>query len=375
MIFDTIDFEFLKLCGLCRYIPVNQCKRYIFPTLSTEVITNLQEHGLIKMLSDGKSYKLTKRGRDTLAETNVILSKEARASINKNSYINKLKNAHLNIVLHVAGINVYYSSARELAGIDCGYMSSLMTRVETKTLSCAKFLGILKLAETAYIPYYIESDDTWVYPKFEAESIRSQVDDIKDVKDIRIVLVGETLEELWDITTKTAKKGINVKGQTPIGSALEEIGSEHLLIPLGREGVLQLKVMSAFRYRERIAESIGCVKCNISELPDCDGFVDKHPCIIALDFNVNRIERALKQIKRYNKNLVPMLWCFAFQKNTMFKLIQKYFKSKAYVLVIKRYDIEQIFTELKTDNGLVRTPVKTERGDYVVVPKKYDRKY
>ena len=49
MIFDMFDYEFLKLCGLCRYMPVGLQKRYDAPFLSRSVISNLQEYGFMKI--------------------------------------------------------------------------------------------------------------------------------------------------------------------------------------------------------------------------------------------------------------------------------------------------------------------------------------
>ena len=48
MIFDTVDYEFLKLCGISRYIPSGLQKVYDAPYLKRCVIYNLQEHVVIK---------------------------------------------------------------------------------------------------------------------------------------------------------------------------------------------------------------------------------------------------------------------------------------------------------------------------------------
>ena len=52
MIFDMFDYEFLKLCGLCRYMRIGLQKRYDAPFLLRSVLSNLQEHGLVKIQSD-----------------------------------------------------------------------------------------------------------------------------------------------------------------------------------------------------------------------------------------------------------------------------------------------------------------------------------
>lgn len=371
MLFDTLDFEFLRLTGLCRYMPSGLSRKYTSPCLLSEVITNLQEFRLIKLMSDKMSYKLTKRGRMILSDMGYIFAGEARTSIKKASYFRKLKNAEWNIMLSLAGVDVYYQTSRELSGIPCGYMSSLLLRADNsmKVLSGAKFLGILKLEEIAYIPYYIEERKSWIYPVFEREIYHSQVDSIREVKDIKLVMLGETLEELWsDISPQTESVKV-VNGQKPFHKALEEMGSEYLLIPFGRDGVLQLNIITICRNRERIAKAIGCEKSNIPGLIDCDGIKKDVPYIIGIDFNVKRILRALKQIERYDKNLVPIICCLPFQKSTMLKVLQKYHASKTYVVPITVNDIYNVFPEIRKKE-IKKEPFRTKEGVYIGVPKK-----
>lgn len=371
MIFDTLDFEFLRLTGLSRYMPSGLNRRYDSFLFSRRVISNLQEYKLIKLMSDKMSYKLTKRGRGILAEMGYTFAKDARTNLKKTSYIRKLKNAHWNVLLSLAGIDVYYQTSRELAGKSSGYMSSLSLRADNsmKVLSGTKFLGVLKLAEIAYIPYYIESRDTWIYPVFEREIYNSQVDAIRDIKDIRLILSGESLEELWSFISPRSESEKSVNGQKPFYIALEEIGSEYLIVPFGRDGVLQMSVITICRYRERLAEAIGCDKNQLSNLTECDGVVNNVPYIIGVDFNVKRIIRALKQIERYNKNLVTTICCLPFQKNTMLKVLHKYHTSKAYVVSITKEDIYNVFPEIK-DNEIKKKAFITKDGDYIDVPEK-----
>lgn len=375
MLLDSIDFEFLKLTGLCRYMPTGLNRKYDSPCFKRRVIFNLQEHRFIKLMSDRLSYKLTKRGRDVLAEMGIEFTKDARTNIKRSAYVNKLKNAQLNIVLSLAGINVYYKTARELTGVKYGYMSSLSLRSDNnmKVLSGAKFLGVLKFAEIAYIPYYIENKDSWVYPQFEKETYLSQIETVKDVKEVQLLLAGNTLEELWSNLSQPTESVNIVNGQKPFYSALEEFGCEYSLIPVGKEGVLQMSVMTLWRYRERIAEAVGCSENNIGILKECDGFIEGKPCIIGVDFNVKRITRALNQIKKYNKDLIPTIFCLPFQKKTMFKLLERNFNSKTYVVAISKKDIYNVFPELNNIT-VEKKPCITKWGEYIDIPEKYNSK-
>ena len=106
-------------------------------------------------------------------------------------------------------------------------MSNLLLRSDNsmKVLSGTKFLGILKIVEIAYAPYYIESRNSWVYPLFEREIYRMQTVAISDVKEIKFILTGEALEKLWSDISPVSESVKAVNGQKPFYKALEEMGS------------------------------------------------------------------------------------------------------------------------------------------------------
>ena len=105
------------------------------------VRANLQVHRLIKIDNEGRCYKLTKRGRDCLAEMGVSVIKSERRKLTEDSYIRRMQNALWNIILNLAGTDIYYKSFREIADTDCGYVSSLYMRMEDsmKVLAGTKF--------------------------------------------------------------------------------------------------------------------------------------------------------------------------------------------------------------------------------------------
>ncbi|MBQ6698322.1 MAG: hypothetical protein IJN09_04710, partial [Oscillospiraceae bacterium] len=177
MIFDTYDYEFLRLTGLCRYLPAGLRSKYDSPVFSKRVAENLSLHGLIRSQSDMSGFRLTKKGRDVLLQMGDSFPEEGRTNVKKNSYRRKLRSAQWNVLLHLAGINVYHVNTHTLAETDCGYVSSLMLRSDTnmKVLAGTKFLGVLKIRDEAYTPYHIESAEDWIIPGYEREIYLSQL--------------------------------------------------------------------------------------------------------------------------------------------------------------------------------------------------------
>lgn len=368
MIFDTVDSEFLKLIGFCRYMPTGLERRYDAPMFKRCVISNLQEHGLIKTQTDGSSMKLTGKGVQLLAGIGYAFAQDARIDLKKPSYRRKLKNAQWNVMLYLAGIDIYYKTAKDLAGIHAGYMSSLTIRSDKnmRVLAGTRFLGVLKLDDKAYIPYHIESADDWIMPGYEKEIYSSQVQTIRGINEILLVLTGASLEELWCYTHTQNQNAELGTGRKRFVNALEEMGSEYLLIPFGQNGVIQLGTIVIAGYRDRIAKAIGCKPCNLQGLSECDGVIGNTPYIIAIDMNIKRIVRALRQVEKYNHSIVPGLCCMPFQKSTMFKLLKAYNAQKTVVVTIDKDNIYGIFPELK-NNALKREPYITKEGEYLEV--------
>ena len=363
VIFDSLDYEFLRLAGISRYIPTGLCRRYDSPIFSKRVIYNLLLHRLIKIMNDKRSYKLTVLGRECLAEMGDEFCRDARSDIKKTAYEKKLRNAQWNVLLTVAGIDIYCEDAKELAEKDCRYMSSFMLRTErtVKVLAGARFLGILKLADTAYVPYYVEDENSWVLPHFEREMYESQIKRIGNIKNIKLILIGESLEELW--TNLNGKSGERLpNGRKTFRVMLEEFPIEHSLIPFGRDGVMQISLMKIWRYRERIAEAMGCKK--EERLPECDGVKDGTPYIIAFDCNEKRIVRAIKQVERYNKDVVPRVCCLPFQKSTIIKMIKKNHLKRTILTPIPYIELYKVFPELEKE---YENKPYIKEGEYVEV--------
>ena len=94
-----------------------------------------------------------------------------------------------------------------------------------------------------------------------------------------------------------------------------------MLLPFGRDGVIQASLLRLGGSAERIARAVGCEKKGAHIPMECDGVVGNAPCIIAVDFNVKRIVRALEQIRQTDASVVPRICCMQFQKSTLSKLL------------------------------------------------------
>ena len=350
MIFDKYDFEVLRLCGVCRYLPTGLMRKFDVSYFKSGVIGTLKDRGYIKTQSDKLSYKLTKEGKRVLAEMGYIFPDDVRMNIKRQAYTRKLKNALWNVTLHLAGIDIFGEKASSLAEMKNGYISSLTIRADEdqKVLAGTRFLGVLKINDSAYIPYFLSDENEWIIPGYENDTFISQIDSIKCIKKVNLVITGNSLEELWKCLHPEGEGSKLIHGQVRFNKALEELGHDCLLIPSGRNGVFQMKILTSSRYRERLAEALGCTIERTPDGPVCDGIKNGIPYIIAVDLNINRIIRLLKRLKSYDANLVPRICCLSFQKKTIYKLLKFYDMQKTRILTIDNESVMNIFAEIKT---------------------------
>ena len=363
MVFDMRDFGVLMLCGVCRYLPTALAKYFDSPFFDVRLLRTLRNHNLIKIQSNNLSYKLTYTGCEVLAEMGYTFPQDKRLDIKKESYRRKLRNALFNVTLFLAEINIFYDSSLSLANKNIGYVSSLMVRADNriKPLAGTRFLGILKIADTAYVSYFVDNKDDWIVPNYEREIYSAQISVMGNIKKTQIILAGISLEELWKNVFPKVQSEPHSNGCKCFDIALEELGSDFLLVPTDSNGVLQMSILQIAGYRDRILRVLECTKDVPEELFECDGIKDNIPYIIALDMNVNRIVRALRQVERFDKNAVPKIYYLPFQEEVIFMLLKRYWRKDISIGKLTDKNISIMFPEAIHEYNPL-SPYTNEKG-------------
>lgn len=368
MVLDNFDLEYLKLCGLCRYMPVNIAQSFSPPVLSKGLAENLREHGLIRMQSNGLSYKLMGAGRDVLADMGYEFPTDARMNIKRQGYRRKLINSRWNVLLYLAGIDVFLKSSKELADKETGYISSLILRGNDniRVLAGTRFNGLLRLRGTVYVPYHVEGTDDWIIPGHEKEVFTGQASLFRGVKRVRIILFSETLEELWTYIHPETKPQPLTYGRKRFETALKEMGCQTLMIPLDCNGVTQVKVLAIRGYGKRIARAVGCRTDVPEEYSRCDGILEGTPFVTAIDMNAERIRSTLYQIKLSDPKTVPIVVCLPFQRDMLLKILEYYGCQECRVATLRDDDLIKVFPELIPEPA-VKRPIISKEGKYIYV--------
>ena len=93
--------------------------------------------------------------------------------------------------------------------------------------------------------------------------------------------------------------------------------------------------------------------------------------MIAIDFNTERIVRALQQIAIYDSKVVPKICCLPFQRPCIFKLLKRFGCQKSVVVALDHQTIAKIFPELQGDDTY--EPYRTKEGECIAVSSRNTR--
>ena len=326
MFYSNYDCDFLRLCGLCRYIPTDLHERFNSVIFRKEVISYMQDCKFIKMQSDKKSFKLTEKGRNALNDMCWCFKQDARMNINRNGYKRKIDSAKLTILLHLAGINVFCETLRQLNKSEIGYIvkTEIYNEYEQKPLTNSRFLGLLKIYDTVYVPYYVEGYDDWMLPNYERETFMKLINELKNVRNIKVMIVGENLMDLYQniVCCDYPLEKLD-RGKQYFRNALKTLRMDEVWVPLNQLGVLQINIMTILDYKERVVKALGATEPP-PEYNLCDGIHKNGPVIISLDMNYRRSLPAIKQAVRIDKDKPAFVICMKWQEEAYKKCLERY---------------------------------------------------
>ena len=259
MILDSQELEFLKLCALARYMPCGLAGIFEMQILKSEVSGRLAKSGYLKYVNGGcKFSRLTRRGRDILLRAGYEFPDDARPHKKGNTFNRRVINAKLNAMLYGAGINIYAGTVQGLSREDCIYIPSLTIRSEmkSKVLAGTVFYGILRIGDTAYVLYYTDDIADGAFPDFEQQTFLSMISHIENIKNVAIIIAAETVEGLIGYLMPEKKPEIT-RGIVPFSELMERWQYDFYLLPMDKDGIMQIKLMCIDNYKKDIAAMFG----------------------------------------------------------------------------------------------------------------------
>lgn len=301
MVLDSYDLEFLKLCGLARYMPCSLAEKYSLPMFGKQTTSSLLLNGYIKEVKgDCRCFRLKHKGKELLQGLGYDFPDDARPHKSGSIFKRRVISAELNLLLHTAGFNVYAKYMKHLEK-DLTYLPSLTFRAVTKSkvLAGTRFYGMLRIGQTAYVIYHAESEADGIIPNYERDTFTSSLSRVENIKNIVIIIAGRTMEGLTRAMFPEKKQSLD-GGFVAYSELTREWHYDFCLLPMDVGGVNQMRIMTMPTVRRDILERLGDTNLP-SSLSRCDGMDDENVYIYGADMNISHVERAVNQAMHTKK--------------------------------------------------------------------------
>lgn len=367
MILDSQELEYLKLCALARYMPCGLAGRYEMPILKSSVAGNLVRSGYLKYVNGSrKCIRLTRRGRDILLKAGYEFPDDARPHKKGNAFDRRIVNAELDALLHGAGINIYAGNVQELDKGDCMYIPSLTVRADTKSkvLAGTRFYGILRIRDTAYVIYYADNAIDGIFAGFEEQTFFNMIYQIEDIKHIAIIIAAETVEGLCEYLMPKEKPYM-ARGKTALSELIEKWKYDFYLLPMDKDGIMQMKIMCIDNLDKKIASLFGDTDNIPVSLNRFNSICEGKAYISAMDMNITRVRRALEQ--SLTAGVIPNIICLAHQR-AIYQHMAVYleYPQQMKFTIIRHNKMAELFPKLLPNEKRIE-PARTKDGEYLVI--------
>ena len=354
MIFTCAEIETLRLCAWCKDLPA--CDTEILPQDTIHLLLFL---GLIRKSRCGLSYRITSKGNDILQTAGFFYAPDKQYLGKSQALIRRLALALITSFFWRSGADVFCDTPGEK--LDHTFLPSfaLRRKVSTNLLGGTRLAGFYYSGNAAFIPYCLTSDSDGLYA--EAEQRIFQTEALIGKRRPFVIYSGlETLEQILEVLKYPKCKKAKSTTDT-YWKALERFTCSSGVIPLNKNGMRQLRILSVPRYREKLIHQI----LGKDYLPPVQSTADgisastKENFLIGIDCNINRFERAIRERqKKIHIVLLP----------DQLRVMQGYLKGKNAILhSLDTVTVEQVLGLPNELPFLNVSPFQKRNGEYLYV--------
>lgn len=366
MFLNNTELELLKLCAIGRFVPCSIAGKYDLQELRTPLINSFIKKSYIKIVKgDERCYRLTRRGRDLLYNAGYQYPDDSRPRKEGGAFKRRLINSEINAILYGAGIDIYMKSVEGLNDKDRAYISSLTIRsdIKSKALAGTRFYGVLRIGDTAYVIYYADNEMDYMFPKYEEQTFSNLISGLTHIRHIVILIMSGTVEGLMRIMFPDTMPSLN-RGHVSYSQIMQEWKYEFCMLPMNRDGLLQMRINSVEGMKGQIAGKFGntIVPPGLSCF---DAVKDGKAFMVATDMNITRVSRGLEQT--LYTDYIPHIICLPYQRTAYQELaVRKQYPKLMKFTVLNRSKVIDQFPILGgTANNL--KPARAANGEYIDV--------
>lgn len=353
MQFNKAEIEVLRLCALCRNLPVKKCRN-----IPAEILDSLVRYKLIRLSRNKLGYRCTPAGFTLLQGAEIPCQQDTNYRSSGLKLERRLQSAEITSFFWRYGADVFAETppADKQSNIFLpGFV--LRRQVHANILGAAKLTGFYYTNDTVYIPYFIEQNNVGIFPEIEQRISRTEMLLQGRMPHVLYTGYGE-LEEL--IKTVSTKVEFPAKSNAKqYKDAIGQFNCPVAIMPMNEEGMRQLRILSVPNYRQRLMKNLLGENYLPPTSPMFDGRTKSENCIIGFDCNILRFENAVRSKKPTSIFVLP------FQSDFVKDLVEG---SNATSYVIDFELIEDYFGLPRALPAIDRTPFQTGKGSYVDVP-------
>lgn len=302
----------------------------------------------------GVNYRTTKAGYDLLKRAGYNYPQDAKARSNGKTLDRRVQMAEILLFFHLLHADVFmeqpYCNSESLAFLPA---FALRRQEKSNLLNSTRLTGFFYTHEATYIPYYVTTNNTGIYPHSE-EMIFTSNYLCGNKRGIAIYIGQKHL----DLLLSAAKSFDKAGGSKAVSywDAMQRFSCPVCFIPLSEEGLRQLRIMTVPGYREKLCRYLLGSQYHLPENQWHDAVHSKsgERYQIGIDFN----------LKDFDKGLPKHLIVLEFQKEPAQRLLL----GKDIILhTIQTEEAEQILELPGKLPNLSAEPYRTKEGGYLTV--------
>lgn len=339
MLLSIKDIELLKLICWCKNIPAPVGKRSCY-LYSHESLSVLEHIGLIYKSADKKNIRPRPAAYHLVSDIGYLFKSDIRPQTTEKVLARRNIASQILFTFHRAGVSVF---VEKLVGIinDPIYMASFAARqADTgNPFGSTRFYGIFCTAHKAFLVLY--ADEIGVYYQKELTLFHNLIE-VTGIRNTAVIVMGKSTSSIGTAVSKVKTANKKKYNTNSFAQILETTTLPVHFIPIGDAGAQIIRFLLISDYREAMAKSLllDSYKPPYKDLADTDTIHYKkpyNPAVIAVDMDINRIERALinAQEAGYQKIVI-----YALPEQTAF--LKSRFMDNADVLGVNIENIKRV---------------------------------
>ena len=301
MLLSVRDVDLLRFLYWCQYMRYQD-----MAAVSSEAeVSNLIGCGYIKQYASGSALVLTIRGKQLLQELLKDELPTITRSYHERAIERRLRLSRLMMVAYMASIPVFTNTPAQLISAPSLFLTTITRGKGGDPWGGTRVGALLHLPDVVAAVHYVCTGIGNVSPVDEISVLANQSAVVKD-GDRAFFFAGDSYDEI--LKELSLMNGDENSKLVSYGTAWRTMPFPVYLLPCGKTGARQLRIMSIPNYRQWASQCLLQAEYEPPPdgQPDWDGMYQGRPFVMAADMDLRRIDRAIAAAERAEYDCISM---------------------------------------------------------------------